>query len=192
MSREEPSTEPHQFFLNQGKNKTFLIKYNLHVHYFIVDINVESFYGEEMTSTELRKPGLKFECNADYSLQLSFTLSVFIAVVCVVGNSTVLFIYTRSKEIAESKIFELAFAVLDIFSCLFLLPVVILPDFYCIEFSNPPLIINIINNMVGPIAFNGYYSLLVCVAIDRFCAVFYPLQFKIMRKKYISKMIIGV
>ena len=70
--------------------------------------------------------------------------------------------------------------------------ILVLPNISCLNFEKPPLIIHFTDNVAGPIAFNGYYSLLVCVAIDRFCAVFFPLQFKIMRKKYICKMIAGV
>ena len=159
--------------------------------YFSGIVNSYEYEEEMMTESSMESEG-KVECANSLDPELSVTLAIFIAIVCVVENSTVLFIYTRSKEIAESKIFELAFAVLDIFACLLLLPVVVLFELYCFDSENPPLIMGLIENLVGPIAFNGYYSLLFCVAVDRFCAVFYPLQFKIMRKKYINKMLIGV
>ena len=125
--------------------------------------------------------------------ELSIVLSVLIALVCLTGNSAVLFFFTRSKSIAKTRVFELAFAVLDIFVCLVLLPVFVLSPMQFIKNNNSAkFVLLIAEAIVGPIAFNGYYSLLVCVAIDRFCAVFYPLQFKIIRNAYINKMLLSV
>ena len=118
-------------------------------------------------------------------------LAVVIAVLCFTGNSLVIVIYSRSKQIVESKIFELAFAILDTSACVFLLPLHFIAASSFGICSNELVIqfVNFSNVVVGPAAFTAYYSLLVCVAIDRFCAVFYPLKFKIMRKHYIRKML---
>ena len=131
------------------------------------------------------------ECKIIFSAP-RISMAVVIAVVCVFGNSTVLFIYTRSKAIAESKIFELAFAVLDIFACLLLMSLFFTPSLHCFTMQSKPFMIHIFGFVAAPTAVNGYYGLLLCVAVDRFCAVFYPLQFKSMRKKYIGKMMAAV
>ena len=134
------------------------------------------------------------DCGEVLKPETAIPLALVIAVLCFSGNSIVIFIYSRSKEIVESRIFELAFAVLDMSACALLLPTYFLSVPYAGICRNEYVIefIKISRGIAGPVAFTAYYSLLVCVAIDRFCAVFYPLQFKIMRKGYIRKMLLTV
>ena len=90
----------------------FLIK---KTKFFVFNVEyTEEFDVEEQQTGKSMELKNEVECVGSLGLEASLALAVLIAVVCVVGNSTVLFIYTRSKIIAESKIFELAFAVLDI------------------------------------------------------------------------------
>ena len=125
----------------------------------------------------------EIECSTLYSLrsEVAIPLTVVIATLCFSGNSLVIFIFSRSKKIAETKIFEIAVAVLDIAACVFLLPMYVL-QMSSLGICRFELVIQFVKfseGVFGPLAFTACYSLLVCVAIDRFCAVFYPLKFKI-------------
>ena len=152
--------------------------------------SIKNKLGTESSETEAEVA----VCGGVVKPERAVPMAVMIAVLCFSGNSLVIYIYSRSEEIAEIKIFELAFAFLDILAGLLLLPRYFLRvpfaglcrNEYVIKFSEISL------TVAGPLAFAAYYSLLVCVAIDRFCAVFYPLQFKIMRKGYIRKMLLTV
>ena len=160
----------------------------------ITDVREVSFELGRTSSETMDFEEVKDECSAGYRPEIVIPNIVVISVLCFSGNSLVIFIYSRSKKIAETKVFELAFAVLDISACSLLLPmyflrmrsVSICSYKFAIKFAK------FSEGIVGPLAFTSYYSLLVCVAIDRFCAVFYPLQFKIMRNSYIRKMFMSV
>ena len=84
-----------------------------------VGFNLNS-YGTESSEVDTEVD----ECGGSVKPDTALPLAAIIAILCFSGNSLVIFFYSRSKEIAESKIFELAFAVLDMVACFFLLPVI--------------------------------------------------------------------
>ena len=146
---------------------------------------------EFITTTDSHTSPREVECPGTYRPEVAIALTPIIAILCITGNATVLYIFTRSTKVAETRIFELVFAALDITAGTLILPILTVPSVFC-EYEKLVYWNYRLQNVLGASAFTAYYSLLLSVALDRFYAVHFPLKYMVARKSFVKKMLIGV
>lgn len=106
----------------------------------------------------------------------SVIISVILALI-LTSNSTVLYIYTQSRQLVRTHIFELFVAVIDLFAGVVLLPIVHLTAPHLAGATEPNIAV-LLAIFVTMFTSNSYVILLQLAAIDKFVAVYWPFKYR--------------
>ncbi|OWF49177.1 D(2) dopamine receptor B-like [Mizuhopecten yessoensis] len=126
-----------------------------------------------------------------------FPLSVYLSVlslVGLVGNSIVLYIYTKVYTNSNSRSFIRFLSTVDLMTCVVAVPVEILTVLNQYEFDNP--VACVISRFVNSAGTVSASTILILIAIDRYRKICQPLEWQISNKRAkilsVCSMIFGV
>ena len=109
------------------------------------------------------------------------TTSLLIFTVGMLGNVTTIYIFTRSKKVRQTKVFELLLAAFDVYALTFYL---ISADFFVYhEKLNGEFVV------VSMFCFHGYYTTILCSTVCRYVAVFHPFKYNEFIRKWRPRLV---
>ena len=139
---------------------------------------MSSFTTLETTAEEVKMTSLDF-VRATWTVLTSLLVFVF----GMLGNVATVYIYTRTKELRQKKVFELILASFDIYTL-----VVLLPIFTFELYANQGL--SDYYNLVISVCVHSYYITILCSNICRYVAVYHPFSFNAFFAKWRMRFIV--
>ena len=139
---------------------------------------MSSFTTLETTAEEVKMTSLDF-VRATWTVLTSLLVFVF----GMFGNVTTVYIYTRTKELRQKKVFELILATFDIYALIVLLPIFTL-ELYANEGLSDYY------NLVISVCVHSYYITILCSNICRYVAVYHPFMLKVFFEKWRMRFVV--
>ena len=94
------------------------------------------------------------------------------------GNTLTIYIFARNKKERKNKVFELILAGFDVYAMVVSLPL------HAVHFFKDPIISVEVKNTIAVPCIHGYHITILCSAICRYVAVFYPYKFGLFFEKW--------
>ena len=110
------------------------------------------------------------------------TVVLLLMLAGILGNCLVLTIYGRDKKQVEA-VYIIALALLDLFSCVFLLPQVPISELSVNSDWSLKVVMDKVYRTLSASCYYAYLFVQVAMALDQFIAVFRPFKYTRMRKK---------
>ena len=141
----------------------------------------ESHSGDVTTREVWIEERLDTKIENDYLNLVQTTLilmtSLLIFTVGMLGNVTTIYIFTRSKKLRQTKVFELILAAFDVYALSLVLPLLTTDLIW--EGS-----VGQLGNIALSVCGHGYYLTILCSTIRRYVAVFHPFSYNAFFEKW--------